>query len=391
MNNTLEIEIKTKGADTAARDIKAVRENLETTSRQTAVASNSMDDLSSSLSKTLTSLSQTGKTALSTGSSFANMSKEAISFISSVTTSQNSMLSSSLTNQYNSLRQENERMMNEYDKSIDEIEERYSAMKEALKEEDAKSLENLIENLESEKEISINHNDILSAYAIDKKLFELEAKKKKEDEEKAIETKRLSEIKAVEDAKTKASEKARREEAMIQYKRDKANYDNTLANSKMNAALGIADAVAQPAMAVLNVASGTAKSFAQGGIPGGIAGAVMGISILGTVLGSVASAVASANNIKALEANPPTKPAFAHGTMGYALKSGESAVVGEMGAELVHNRGGELVVSTHSRTNSPAVNENFTLNFYGITMNEAIEEIKDFLKTYKDRDVVYMS
>lgn len=89
----------------------------------------------------------------------------------------------------------------------------------------------------------------------------------------------------------------------------------------------------------------------------------------------------------AIKSNPPQAPQFAFGTTGYTIPDGGSAIVGEMGAELVSNKSGRITV----QSNAQLQEQNFSKgDIWNVTINveQALnpDEVYRLMNSYKARN-----
>lgn len=262
----------------------------------------------------------------------------------------------------------------EYDEAIREANQELldyqNSIREEQEEQDDEDYNLKMERLQEELDKAIKAQDAMAENAIRDKMNELKAEQNKKKEEDKI-----------------AKEEAKREEelnkkiAQAEYQKELAVWNNQVKNAETQKNLAIAQAVSQSAFGIAMAGVGTATSFAQGGLVGAAAGAVLAATIISSIMGAVAginSAVSEYDNVKS---NPPQPPQFAIGTAGYTLGSGESAIVGENGAELVRNMGGgRIAVDTASQTAYSGYSNGNTYNFYVSITDSYIKDKEDFLE-----------
>lgn len=288
--------------------------------------------------------------------------------------------------------------LREYERAIEEAQAKYDAMMEEYnakvaaieeerkaKEEDER--ETKIANLEEEMQRSIEANDTMSAKAIKIKLDQLK-KEKKADEEKAKVDEEL------------ANEKARIEAegqyaiALATYNKDMASWDANVKKAEQQKNAAIADTALQTATAIANAAMMPLQpGWAAMGPIGIAAASIAAAASLGAALSSIGGIVSASNQLDSVKSEQPvapTPPAFAYGTGGYKLGS-DYAVVGEMGPELVRNKGnGNLEVVSTEQTKSRGVGTGDTFNL-SINVNEMVteEQVLGFVRNMKSRNLSF--
>lgn len=262
----------------------------------------------------------------------------------------------------------------EYDEAIREANQELldyqNSIREEQEEQDDEDYNLKMERLQEELDKAINAQDAMAENAIRDKMNELKAEQNKKKEEDKI-----------------AKEEEKREEelnkkiAEAEYQKELATWNNQVKSAETQRNLAIAQAVAQGAFGSAMASVGIATSFAQTGLPGLAAGVVAATTLVASIMGAVAginSAVSEYDNVKS---NPPQPPQFAIGTAGYTLGSGESAIVGENGAELVRNMGGgRIAVDTASQTAYSGYSNGNTYNFYVSITDSYIKDKEDFLE-----------
>lgn len=218
-----------------------------------------------------------------------------------------------------------------------ELNEYLAEIEEEEAESDDEDYNLKMERLQEELEKAIEAQDAMAENAIRDKMKELEAERKKTQEENKL---------AKEQEETE--KKLQNAIAQAEYQKELAVWNNQVKNAETQKNLTIAQAVAQSAFGIAMASVGTATSFAQGGLVGLTAGLVAAASIVGAIGGAVSSIYSAVQQYENVKANPPTAPqGFAIGTAGYTLSKGESAIVGELGAERVSNMGdGRIAVDT---------------------------------------------
>lgn len=235
-----------------------------------------------------------------------------------------------------------EKSLASYTKAINEAQAKlaeFQKFKKEQEEEDAESsdleYEAYLEKLDKEYEIAKKVGDKMTMLAIENKKKELAKDKEKLEKEKEL---------------AKQEEELERQVAIAEYNKSYAEWQNEVASAKTAKAQAITDAIMMPVVAAGNAALGMSRSFVE---LGPIAGPIMGAMVAASV---ISAAVSGAANIKSasvaydnVNASPPTPPAFKFGTTGYKLESGQSAIVGETGAEVIRNMAGKLVVESNAQ------------------------------------------
>ncbi len=281
--------------------------------------------------------------------------------------------------------------LSEYDNAIEESKNKQI---EALKELEEKYKENndiekelYIEKLNEEYERSIEANDMLSANAIENRLKELTEGTEIDNKETALKKKQ-------EEEKKKILAQTNYDISVAEYNKAKAEHDNEIALAEVKKNKAIADATLGLANATIQAAVMPLTAGASGGIIGFTTGAIMA----GTALTAVASAVSGISNatqnldsIKANAPTPPASPKFAYGTSGYTLREGESAIVGEMGHEIVRNKGGDLEVISTERTKEISSPNGININNFIVEVKELVnaDQVIDILNELKSRNFKY--
>lgn len=234
-----------------------------------------------------------------------------------------------------------EKSLASYTKAIDEAQAKITAFnqwKEEQKEEENEQsdeeYEAYLERLDKEYEIAKKVGDKMTMLAIENKKKELAKNKEKLEEDKQI---------------TEQEKALEKELAIAEYNKSYAEWQNEVASAKTAKAQAITDAIMMPLVAIGNSAVGISKSFAEGGIIGAIAGTAASIGIIASAVSGAAGVKSASNSYDNVAASPPTPPAFKFGTTGYQLDNGQSAIVGETGAEVIRNMAGKLVVESNAQ------------------------------------------
>ena len=273
--------------------------------------------------------------------------------------------------------------LSSYDNAIEEAKNKLQEfddyqreLKENKKLEDDEDYENYLARLDEELELAIENKDAMSAEAIRIKKEELKKKQDKEKEdlqkEKEIQTQR---------------ELLEKELAQAEYNKSYAEWDNNVKLAEMEKSKAIADAVLIPSLAIAQSALGVASSFAQGGPAGFAAGLIISATAISSAISAASGIMSSANALDAIKSNPPQAPQFAFGTTGYTIPDGGSAIVGEMGAELVSNKSGRITV----QSNAQLQEQNFSKgDIWNVTINveQALnpDEVYRLMNSYKARN-----
>ena len=261
----------------------------------------------------------------------------------------------------------------------DKEEERLNAQKEKDEEVDTSKLE----MLEKEEERALASGDKLTASALE------HAKKKEKalvdtaNKEKALKAQELENVKKHEQAV-----------AMVEYQRAVSEHTNEVQNAKSQVSMAQGEAVLGVGMATLNAAVGVSKSFGQGGLAGAVAGIAAAAGIIGSVASGATGVASASSSLESVQGQAPTPPQFAYGTNGYGLGIGESAIVGERGAEVVTNRGGNgiEVMSTDNTSRYNSENENpVIINIYAeFGADEIASKVQEVLQQYQPRIFNYV-
>ena len=234
-----------------------------------------------------------------------------------------------------------EKSLASYTKAINEAQAKITAFnqwKEEQKEEENEQsdeeYEAYLERLDKEYEIAKKVGDKMTMLAIENKKKELAKNKEKLEEDKQI---------------TEQEKALEKELAIAEYNKSYAEWQNEVSSAKTQKAMAIVDAIMMPLVAIGNSAVGISKSFAEGGIIGAIAGTAASIGIIASAVSGAAGVKSASNSYDNVAASPPTPPAFQFGTTGYQLDNGQSAIVGETGAEVIRNMAGKLVVESNAQ------------------------------------------
>ena len=155
----------------------------------------------------------------------------------------------------------------------------------------------------------------------------------------------------------------------------------------MEKSKAIADAVLIPSLAIAQSALGVAASFAQGGPVGFAAGLIISATAISSALAAASGVVSAANALDTVKSNPPTAPKFAFGTAGYIIPDGGSAIVGEMGAEIVSNKSGKISVQSNAQVREQGFSKG---DIWNVTINveKALnpDEVYKLMNSYKARN-----
>lgn len=285
-------------------------------------------------------------------------------------------------------------------KRLEDFDKEHKESNEEKKEIENTDREERIVNLQEEYDKSLEAGDQTSAKAIDIKLRQLQKEQQAEDKKRTEEDKKKNDDAKKDEERKRIEVEGEYNVAVATYNRDMAEYNNNIKAAEQekskaiaDAALGITQSIANAAM--MPLMPGWAALGPAGMISAGIAA---GSSLGGALasLGNISSAASNLDSVKADAPTPPAPPKFAYGTSGYLLKQGERAIVGESGAEVVKNRGGDLEVISAERTK--AMGSSGELGDVGgsvinIIMNVQELVSKDVLLEYirnlKDRDFAY--
>ncbi|WP_300711506.1 hypothetical protein [uncultured Brachyspira sp.] len=270
-----------------------------------------------------------------------------------------------------------------YDKKIEtaknklkEFDDYKRELKENKKTEDDEYYENYLARLDEELELAINNNDVMSEEAIRIKQEELKKKQDKEKEDLQKEKDIQNQRKLLE-----------RELAQAEYDKAYAKWDNNVKLAEMEKSKAIADAFLIPSLTIAQSALGTATSFAQGGLAGFAAGLIISAAAVSSAISAASGVVSSAKALDNIKSNPPKAPQFAFGSAGYIIPDGGSAIVGEMGAEIVTNKSGKISVQSNAQLQEQSFSKG---DIWNITINveQALnpDEVYRLMNSYKARN-----
>ena len=267
-------------------------------------------------------------------------------------------------------------------RKLDEFDKEQKKKEEEKQELDDEAYQNYLARLDEEYQKAVEANDLMSQEAIRIKKEELQKKKQEED-------KKLEEEKKA----NQEREELERQLAEAQYNKDYAEWQNQVKLAELQKNKAIADAVILPALATAQSALGLATSFAQGGPVGFAAGVALSATAIGTAVGAAAGVVSAASALDNVKSNPPEMPKFEFGTTGYTLGYGETALVGERGAELVKNMGGILQVQSAAQTEAMGFRGSERIGMYienlvfNVAQRLTAEELYEVMTTFKARDI----
>ena len=329
-------------------------------------AKNSVDDIENSVSSLNSSIKNIDI------KSFSNGIKDSLSSISSIYKDLSASFSSFFYYDLSSY----DAAIEEAKNKLQEFDDYQKELKEDRKSEDDEDYENYLARLDEELELAINNKDAISAEAIRIKQEELKKKQEKEKEdlqkEKDIQAQR---------------ELLEKQLAQAEYNKAYAEWDNQVKLAEMEKAKAIADAVLIPSLAIAQSALGVAASFAQGGPAGFAAGLIISATAISSALAAASGIVSSANALDSVKSNPPQAPKFGFGTAGYIIPDGGSAIVGEMGAELITNKSGKIQVQSNAQMQEQVFSKG---NIWNVTINveQALnpDEVYRLMNSYKARN-----
>ena len=304
--------------------------------------------------------------------SFSNGIKDSLSSISSIYKDLSASFSSFFYYDLSSY----DAAIEEAKNKLQEFDDYQKELKEDKKAEDDEDYENYLARLDEELELAINNKDAMSAEAIRIKQEELKKKQEKEKEdlqkEKDIQAQR---------------ELLEKQLAQAEYNKAYAEWDNQVKLAEMEKAKAIADAVLIPSLAIAQSALGVAASFAQGGPAGFAAGLIISATAISSALAAASGIVSSANALDSVKSNPPQAPKFGFGTAGYIIPDGGSAIVGEMGAELITNKSGKIQVQSNAQMQEQGF---YKGDIWNVTINveQALnpDEVYRLMNSYKARN-----
>lgn len=261
----------------------------------------------------------------------------------------------------------------EYNQAIidaqNELNEYLKEIEEEQAENDDEDYELKMARLQEELEKAIKAQDAMAENAIRDKMKELEAEKKKTNEENKLAKQQEETEKKLQNAIAQA-----------EYQKELAIWNNQVKNAETQKNLAIAQAVSQSAFGIAMASVGTATSFAQGGIAGAVAGLALAAGIIASIGGAVSGIYSAVQQYESVKANPPTVPAFAVGTAGYTLEAGQSAIVGELGAERVSNIGnGRIAVDTARTTEYAGYGSGGNTYIFNVVVDGIIGSREDFI------------
>ena len=329
-------------------------------------AKNSVDDIENSVSSLNSSIKNIDI------KSFSNGIKDSLSSISSIYKDLSASFSSFFYYDLSSY----DAAIEEAKNKLQEFDDYQKELKEDRKSEDDEDYENYLARLDKELELAINNKDAMSAEAIRIKQEELKKKQEKEKEdlqkEKDIQAQR---------------ELLEKQLAQAEYNKAYAEWDNQVKLAEMEKAKAIADAVLIPSLAIAQSALGVAASFAQGGPTGFAAGLIISATAISSALAAASGIVSSANALDSVKSNPPQAPKFGFGTAGYIIPDGGSAIVGEMGAELITNKSGKIQVQSNAQMQEQGF---YKGDIWNVTINveQALnpDEVYRLMNSYKARN-----
>ncbi|MEI0518812.1 hypothetical protein [Brachyspira murdochii] len=304
--------------------------------------------------------------------SFSSEIKDSLSSISSIYKD----LSASFSDFFHYDLSSYDEAIEEAKNKLQEFDDYQKELRENKKTQDDEDYENYLSRLDEELELAIENKDAMSSEAIRIKQEELKKKQEKEKEdlqkEKDIEVQR---------------ELFEKQLAQAEYNKAYAEWDNEVKLAEMEKSKAIADAVLIPSLAIAQSALGVASSFAQGGPVGFAAGLVISATAISSAISAASGIVSSANALDSIKSNPPKAPQFAFGTTGYIIPDGGSAIVGEMGAEIVTNKAGKIQVQSNAQLQERGFSKgdiwNVTINVEQ-TLNP--DEVYKLMNSYKARN-----
>ena len=266
--------------------------------------------------------------------------------------------------------------LNAYDNAINEAKQKLeefnnyqNELRESNKEKENEYYNNFLARLDEELELAIENDDLMSAEAI--RIKKEEIAKKREEENKLL---------LLEKEKNAQKELLERNLAEAEYKKDYAKWENEVKLAEMEKSKAIADAILIPSLAIAKSALGVATSFAEGGLVGFAAGLAVSATTVASAVSAASGIVSSTNALDNVKSNPPTPPKFAFGT---------TAIVGEMGAELIKNNAGKITVQSNAQ-----LNDNYN-SMEGMHIENVIfnvsqvlteEEVYKYMNDYKYRN-----
>lgn len=266
---------------------------------------------------------------------------------------------------------------------LDEFDKEQKKKEEEKQELDDEAYQNYLARLDEEYQKAVEANDLMSQEAIRIKKEELQNKKEQEKKE-------LEEEKKV----NKQREELERQLAEAQYNKDYAEWQNQVKLAELQKNKALADAIVSTAQSIANAAMMPLEpGWASMGPFGIAAAAAAGASALGVALGGIAGVQSAASALDNVKSNPPEMPRFEFGTTGYTLGYGETALVGERGAELVKNMGGILQVQSAAQTEAMGNGGGEKIGMYienlvfNVAQRLTAEEIYEFMTSFKARNL----
>lgn len=377
-----------------------INKDLNDTNKQLNNIENSIKKINSSFESSVffndskqifndfTSSAESAKTAVdNTSSSFDNLDKsikniDIKNFTDSIKDSLSSVssiykdLSASFSDFFHYDLTPYDNAVEEAKNKLKEFDDYQRELKENKKSEDDEDYENYLSRLEEELELAIENKDAMSAEAIRIKQEEL---KKKQDKEKED----LQKEKDIQNQRALLE----KELAQAEYNKAYAQWQNNVKLAEMEKSKAIADAVLIPSLAIAQSALGVAASFAQGGPVGFAAGLIISATAISSAISAASGIVSSANALDTVKSNPPQAPQFAFGTTGYTIPDGGSAIVGEMGAEIVTNKSGKIAVQSNAQLKEGGFTKG---DIWNVTINveQALnpDEVYKLMNSYKARN-----
>lgn len=266
---------------------------------------------------------------------------------------------------------------------LDEFDEAQKEKEEEKQELDDEEYENYLARLDEEYQKAVEANDLMSQEAIRIKKEEVEKKREQEKKE-------LEEEKKI----NKQREELEQQLAIAQYNKDYAEWQNQVKLAELQKNKALADAFVSTAQSIANAAMMPLQpGWASMGPFGIAAAAAAGASALGVALGGIAGVQSAASALDNVKGNPPEMPKFEFGTTGYTLGYGETALVGERGAELVKNMGGILQVQSAAQTEAMGNGGGEKIGMYiqnlvfNVAQRLTAEEIFEVMTTFKARNL----
>lgn len=303
------------------------------------------------IKKVDSAVKETGNVVKKTAEQIRN---EMISTASSISSSFSSAFSS-ISDSVFAFKETNKFNSDMFDEQMDALNSKYEdhyELRRSGEEQIDESSQKQIEYLEKE----YNKQDELGKQAIKIKIDEVKAEQKKLDDEKKLKEKESASEKAIEKEKNEAI-------ANLEYQKALSMHNNEVSNAQTKHEQVIADAAIGSTMGVLQGSLGFARAITDlGPIVGPIVGAANMAGVIGSVVGASAEVKSSASALSGLKGQAPKPPAFRFGTQGYNLEQGESAIVGEAGAEMVSMNNGKLQVDSSYQTSQSGVSTGDNIN-----------------------------